>query len=177
LLGGALAGAALAWWGRPASDPDRWVRGARGEEATARLLGRLPRRFVVLHDRCQLGGSGNLDHLVIGPSGVWLVDSKHRRARLRIHRGQVWAGEWIIEVAPVIGQAQRVEDALGVPVTAIVAVHGDGLRRRGKRVSGVRIVPAGRLTRQIRRLRRWRRYSKSEIVALAAQADWLFPPY
>jgi hypothetical protein len=79
-------------------------------------------------------------------------------------------------VAPVIGQAQRVEDALGVAVTAIVAVHGDGLRRRGKRVSGVRILPAGRATRQIRRLRRRRRSSKSEIVALAAQADWLFPP-
>ncbi|MDQ6617465.1 MAG: NERD domain-containing protein, partial [Actinomycetota bacterium] len=136
-----LLAAVGAWWWRPRPDPARWHRGAEGEVATAQLLARLPRRFVVLHDRRQLGARGNLDHVVIGPSGVWVVDSKTRRARLRIHRGHVWAGQHRLDVGPVAGQADQVQQVLGLPVTAIVAVHGTGLRGRGKKVAGVRVVP------------------------------------
>jgi Nuclease-related domain len=170
-LVGSAAVAALAWSLRPDPDPARWLRGAQGEVATARLLSRLPRRFVVLHDRHAPGSRGNLDHIVIGPSGVWVVDSKVRQARLRIHRGQVWAGEYPIDVAPVACQATRVEETLGTPVRAIVAVHGVGLRRRGKKVAGVRVLPAHRVTR---RLRRGRRLPRAEVTALASMADRLF---
>jgi Nuclease-related domain len=172
-LAGSLPVAALAFWWRPEPDPQRWLRGAGAEMATARMLTRLPRRFVVLHDRRPPGSRGNLDHLVIGPSGVWVVDSKVRRARLRIHRGQVWAGDFPIDVAPVARQAARVAEALATPVAAIVAVHGVGLRRRGKKVGGVRVVPAHRL---IRHIRRRRKLTRSEVVARAARADRLFPP-
>jgi hypothetical protein len=173
----AAASAALSWWCRPPGDPERWQRGAAGEAATAGLLARLPKRFLVLHDRRQPGTGGNLDHLVIGPSGVWVVDSKVRRARLRVHQGHVWAGDSRIDVTPVSNQAARVSKALGLPVAALVAVHGVGLRRRGKKVAAVRVVPAVRLTDRIRRRRRGRRLSRQEIVALAARADQVFPPY
>jgi hypothetical protein len=137
------------------------------------LLARLPRRFIVFHDRHQPGSFGNLDHVVLGPRGVWVIDSKVRRAPLRIHRGRVWAGEYPLDVEPVARQAARVEEALGEPVGAIMAVHGSGLRRRGKVVEGVRIVPAHRLTR---RLRRRRSQSRSDSAAVAARFDRLFPP-
>ena len=141
--------------------------------ATARLLSRLPRRFIVLHDRRSPGTRGNVDHLVIGPTGVWVVDSKVRQAPLRIRRGQVWAGDYAIDVAPVTRQAARVEEALGTPVNAVVAVHGVGLRRRGKNVEGVRVLPAAHLTR---RVRRGPRLDRRQVAALVARADQCFPP-
>ena len=72
----AAAAGLAAWLLRPDPDPERWRRGAAGEAATAELLARLPRRFVVLHDLRIPGGRANVDHLVIGPTGVWVVDSK-----------------------------------------------------------------------------------------------------
>jgi hypothetical protein len=185
--------AVVAWWCRPEPDAGRWQRGAQGEVATAQLLARLPRRYVVMHDRRGWAMAGNIDHLVVGPTGVWVVDSKVRRATLRVHRGRVWAGQEPIDVAPVAAQARRVEQALGVPVGAVIAVHGQGLRRRGKRVGGVRVLPAPRLVHRLRRLprlhrlprlrplhrlgrlRRGRRLPTSVVVALAADADRQFP--
>ncbi len=80
----AVVAAALiaAWWSRPRPDPERWLRGAAGEEVTARILGALPaRRWVVFHDRRIPGSRANLDHVVIGPTGVWVIDTKTQRAR------------------------------------------------------------------------------------------------
>jgi len=172
----AIAAAAVSWWARRDPDPGRWGRGAEAEVATAQLLGRLPRRFVVLHDRRRPGASGNIDHLVLGPTGVFVVDSKARRAALKVRRGQVWAGDHAIDPGPAARQAAYVERALGVPVAAIVAVHGLGFRRRGRKVDGVRIIPADRLCRRLRRRGRGRGLTRSRVVALAGVADPLFPP-
>ena len=63
----------------PASEQARtWQRGAHGERHTARLLRRLHRDgFVVFHDLAVPGNtSANIDHLVIGPTGVFVIDSK-----------------------------------------------------------------------------------------------------
>ncbi|HEX3426264.1 MAG TPA: nuclease-related domain-containing protein [Acidimicrobiales bacterium] len=169
----AVAPALAAWWSRPDPDPARWDRGATGEAATAALLHRLPKGFVVLHDRRQPGSRGNIDHLVVGPSGVWVVDSKARRARLRVRRRQVWAGGYPIDVEPVRRQAAAVEAALGVAVRAVVAVHGHGLRRRGKKIQAVLVLPAGRLVRVLRRRGRRRR---TAVGSLAATAERRFPP-
>ena len=62
----------------------RWWRGAVGEKATACALDRLPaRRWVVLHDLRIPGSRANIDHLVIGPKGVWVVDTKTTRTQVR----------------------------------------------------------------------------------------------
>jgi hypothetical protein len=60
-------------------------------------------------------------------------------------------------------------DRLGVTVRPIVAVHGTGLRRRGGRAGGVRVVPADRVDRRLRRGRtRLERGRVDELAALAA---------
>jgi hypothetical protein len=171
LVGAVIALAA--WRARPDPDPDRWRRGADGEAATAALLARLPRRWVVLHDLAVPGSGANIDHLVIGPTGVWVVDTKTTRARVRVGRGAVWAGDRPIDTDPVAWEAQVVSERLAVGAVPLVAVHGDGLRRRGKRSGGVRVVPARAL---IRRLRRGRRVlSGTEITVLAELAAEVFP--
>ena len=173
LAAGAVVVAACRWWSRPDSDPGRWARGGEAEVATAARLARLPRRFVVLHDRHLPGSRGNLDHVVVGPSGAWVIDSKLRRARMRVRRGQVQAGEHVIDPGPAARQAAAVSRALGVPVTALIAVHGRGLRRRGKKVEGVRILPVERV---VRRLKRGRAWTRAEVATVAARADRLLPP-
>ena len=78
LLG--LAVAALVGWRlrfRPSEQARTWQRGAQGERHTARLLDRLTRDgYVVFHDLAVPDSPANLDHLVIGPSGVFVIDSK-----------------------------------------------------------------------------------------------------
>jgi hypothetical protein len=53
-------------------------RGPAGERRTARLLDRLTRDgYVVFHDLAvPRNTSANVDHLVIGPTGVFVIDSK-----------------------------------------------------------------------------------------------------
>jgi hypothetical protein len=150
------------------------LRGASGELATAQLLERLPRRrWVVVHDRSVPGSRANVDHVAIGPSGVWVIDTKAYRAPLRIRRGQVWAGDHAIPVEPVRWEGQRVAELLGVEIITIVAVHGQGLRRRGKRCGDVRVIPATRLVRHLRRGRRV--LDRDARAALAARVDGVLP--
>jgi hypothetical protein len=52
-----------------------WAAGAKGEPLTARALDQLKiEGFVVLEDRRLPGTTTNIDHLVIGPSGLALVE-------------------------------------------------------------------------------------------------------
>jgi hypothetical protein len=76
-LAGLLAAAVTGWRLRfRASQPTRsWRDGARGERATARRLQRLERHgYMVLHDLQVPGSHANLDHLAIGPAGVFVID-------------------------------------------------------------------------------------------------------
>ncbi len=58
-----------------------WEEGAFGEEETAKQLGHLEREgWVVLHDLAN--GSANFDHVVIGPNGVFCLNSKWSAYRL-----------------------------------------------------------------------------------------------
>jgi hypothetical protein len=62
---------------------DTWEPGAIGEQRVGPLLERLrPFGAVPLHDRRIPGSQANIDHVVIAPSGVWIVDSKNYRGRI-----------------------------------------------------------------------------------------------
>ena len=83
LPGAGLAGltvAGMVGWRlrfRPSPQARAWQRGAHGERHTARLLDRLGRDgYVSFHDLAMPDSPANLDHLVLGPSGVFVIDSK-----------------------------------------------------------------------------------------------------
>jgi hypothetical protein len=66
-----------------------WERGAQGEEAVARALADLPDGWVALHDLAWPGRQrANLDHVVVGPGGVFVVDAKNWSGRVEV-RDQV----------------------------------------------------------------------------------------
>ena len=76
---GPAAAVALAWLlrFRPPAATLAWRHGAEGERRTARLLAPLERRgYQVFHDLAVPGSAANVDHVVVGPSGVYVIDSK-----------------------------------------------------------------------------------------------------
>jgi hypothetical protein len=77
-------------WGRLAGvvkwitdDPQStraWGRGSGGGRRLAATLARPGGdRVTLLHDRKVPGTRGNIDHLAIAPSGIWVIDTKHYR--------------------------------------------------------------------------------------------------
>jgi hypothetical protein len=161
LVVGALAVVA-AGWGlrfRPSPDAVAWRRGAVGERRTARLLGQLERHgWAVLHDLAVPGSRANLDHLVIGPGGVFVIDSKQYRGRLRLDPSrQLWHGRYPLAsalraVSFEADQAAQVLPDPGVAVVPIVAVHGAQVPWGKVVVNGVPVVSARRLLSMLRAL-------------------------
>ncbi|HKO86518.1 MAG TPA: nuclease-related domain-containing protein [Actinomycetota bacterium] len=158
----AVLAATAAGWGlrfRPSSDAVAWRRGAAGERHTARLLGQLQGQgWVVLHDLAVPGSRANIDHLVIGPGGVFVIDSKRYRGRLRLDPdGRLWHGRHPLAPASravsfEADQAAQVLPDPGVAVVPVVAVHGAQVPWGKVVMEGVPVVPARRLPGMLREL-------------------------
>jgi hypothetical protein len=98
---------------------DRYQRGALGEEATARLLATLdPARFRVFHDIRLPGSRANVDHVVIGPTGLFVVDSKNYTAPVSVSKATLWCGRH--------PQTKRVETARWEAGKIVEALRLDG---------------------------------------------------
>jgi Nuclease-related domain len=161
LVVGGLA-AIVAGWGlrfQPSPDAVAWRRGAAGERRTARLLAGLERHgWAVLHDLAIPGSRANLDHLMIGPGGVFVIDSKQYRGRLRIDpSGRLWHGRY--PLAPALravsfaaDQAAQVLPDPGMAVVPIVAVHGAQVPWGKVVMNGVPVVAARGLPSMLRAL-------------------------
>jgi len=161
LVVAALA-AMAAGWGlrfRPSPDAVAWRRGAVGERRTARLLGPLERQgWAVLHDLTVPGSRANIDHLVIGPGGIFVIDSKHYRGHLQLDpSGRLWHGRY--PLAPTLravsfeaDRAARVLPDPGVAVVPILVVHGAQVPWGKVVTGGVPVLAARRLPRMLRAL-------------------------
>ncbi|HEX4818143.1 MAG TPA: nuclease-related domain-containing protein [Nonomuraea sp.] len=182
------AAADLVYRRRRHSSTTAWRKGAAGERATARRLRSLELAgFVVLHDRAVPYSRANIDHLVIGPTGVFVVDSKKwdRRTTIRPGGGTLWVGRTPIDkiVRSVVFEARAAGEALRratgqpVDVVAVVAVHGGRLPRWGAiNAGGTTILRASRLYGWITR-RCPRRYTAAQVATLAAVASEALPAY
>jgi Nuclease-related domain len=150
-LAGVIVAAGLAWrlWFRVAPDTLAWRRGAAGERRTARLLAPLERcGWAVLHDLAIPGSSANIDHLVIGPGGVVVIDTKQYRGRLRLDQdGMLWHGRHLLvaTLRKVRWAADQTDEVLGVAdvqVVALMAVHGANVPWGRLAADGVIVAPA-----------------------------------
>jgi Nuclease-related domain len=161
LVVGALA-AMVAGWAlrfRPSPDATAWQRGAAGERRTARLLDALERHgWAILHDLAVPGSRANLDHLVIGPGGVFVIDSKQYRGRLQLDAvGKLWHGRY--PLAPAVraasweaDQAAQVLPDPGMAVVPIVAVHSARVPWGKVVIDGVPVLSPRRLPSMLRQL-------------------------
>ena len=87
---GLAGGAAFAFFVIARLSPPGWIEnwqtGALGERATAKVLRQLEDQgWVVLHDLP--AGRGNVDHIVVGPAGVFLLDSKRLGGTVTVTSG------------------------------------------------------------------------------------------
>jgi hypothetical protein len=163
-LGLVLGGLAtlVAGWGlrfQPSPDAVAWRRGAAGERRTARLLAPLERQgWAILHDLALPGSRANLDHLAIGPGGVFVIDSKQYRGRLQLDPSRrLWHGRY--PLAPTLqavsweaDQAAQVLPDPGVAVVPILAVHGAQVPWGKVVTNGVPVLAARRLPSMLRSL-------------------------
>jgi hypothetical protein len=124
---------------RSAARPRPWAAGARGERATGLLLEALePAGFRVV----QLD-----DHLVVGPTGAWLVASRDFPYPLSVgHRGGLWTGWYTVSdcLDDARGCAGAVAGVLRTPVVPVVAVHTTTVPGRRLVQGGVHVVDATR---------------------------------
>ena len=73
---------AVSLWPEPQSIR-AWKLGAEGEERLGALLDALP-ACQTLHDRRMPGRRGNIDHIVVAPTGVFVIDPKNWRGALTL---------------------------------------------------------------------------------------------
>jgi hypothetical protein len=138
-----------------------WRHGAMAERRTGRVLATLdPGAFRVLHDRALPGlPATNLDHLVIGLTGVYAIASRRWTLGVRLwsdHR-RLWAGSRpvvnlqvaVVRAAHTVAELLAAELDHEVPVSPVVAVHGARVPRGGLRFGGVMFQRARRVPRFI----------------------------
>lgn len=152
----AALGATLSAWqqvfGRRQTT-DAWRRGAEGEVLTGKILERLPDGYLVAHDLPMPRSRANIDHVVIGPTGAFTIETKRYVKGVTINRGQVRSSrrgaDGIVDQAK--RQAQALTGRLGLPAAAVVVVHGGVTLGwfSSPNVDGVRFCSPGRLRKFI----------------------------
>jgi hypothetical protein len=133
---------------RRSSEWDSWYTGLEGERKVGRELERLsPHGWRVLHG-IEKGNGGDIDHLLIGPGGVFSINTKtHRDA-------SVWVGDTMTKVnggkaqpyaAASRAEADYVRGVLGrhcdfdVPVDPVLVFVGVASLQRAATQSTVRL--------------------------------------
>lgn len=97
---------------------EAWARGAAGERSVAEVLDGCP-EVIALHDRALPGSRANIDHVVVGRPGVFVVDTKAYRTWVGIG-GSRWG--WGEEELLVAGHP-RPDLVEGVTRQAEAVVH------------------------------------------------------
>jgi hypothetical protein len=156
-----------------------WRIGADGEERTARLLAPLEAEgFVILHDRRLPGRRENVDHVVIGPPGVFVVETKSYEGRIRVRRGELFIGGR--RKNGFIDQVERQREAVsavlgGVEVRAVICVHrAEFPWFRRLEINGTPILPAKAVASRLRSATTT--MGVDGVAAITASASEAFPP-
>lgn len=114
---------------------ERRDRGAAGEEFVGALLeGLRDRGWMVIHDASF--GRGNIDHILVGPAGVFTVETKSRTAPVRA--GTVHGST----IAQARAQSRCLERATGVSCEPLLVFSRAWVDRPGARRRGVTLLPA-----------------------------------
>lgn len=85
-----LVSYALLLWGNRRLN--NFFKGAKGEEWVAHELAFLPASYTIFNGLILPGGKQNFDHIVIGPSGIFVVETKNWKGSIEFHQGKLFAG-------------------------------------------------------------------------------------
>jgi hypothetical protein len=118
LIGGLLLGLQ----GSPGHE-SAFLRGAVGETSVAKSLERRTRKHcaIILHDRRMPRGCGNIDHLAVAPTGVYVIDAKAISGAVRVTRPLFGAPKLLVKGR----NRNRLVDGLDRQVAAVRRVLND----------------------------------------------------
>jgi hypothetical protein len=156
----ALVAALVAGWRlhlRPSASASAWRRQAAAQRRTASALRPLEQRGdLVLHDVTLPGWPASLEHLVIGSTGVWVIQSWERRQRPRRHTAtSPWTARGVTAdpLPKLRWQAAVFADMLAgerfLPVRPLLCVPGGRLAGR-QPAKGVTVATTRQLVDVIR---------------------------
>jgi hypothetical protein len=130
---------------------ERWRQGVQGEKATAKALRGLVAKGWVLVNDIDIG-RGNIDHVLLGPPGAFLLESKNLHGVLAVQRG-VLSVRWredphdgyenhrlsvrMETLARTFGALLEREGAAGIPVQPVVVLWGNFEQRSVQSKAGV----------------------------------------
>lgn len=181
----------LASSARTRLDPDAWswFQGALGEIEVGRLLDGLGPEWFVRHSVPIGADTKDVDHLVIGPAGVFAINTKH-------HAGaSVWVGDHVLRVNNANTRHLRAADADGhdvarrlaakagfpVPVRPVIAVLNARLitDRRDPQHRNPAVVDASSLVHWLRSRSTQLSPTQLDLVKLAAEepSTWHVDPH
>ncbi len=124
---------------------ERRDRGATGEEQVGGLLDEMTDDgWRVIHDASL--GRGNVDHILIGPSGIFTIETKSHPGPVRVAR--VHGGT----LSQAQAQRRAIERVTGVAVEPLIVFSRAWVDRPMARRKGVRVVPARMLVRYLGKL-------------------------
>lgn len=126
--------------GRFKRDYGAWAQGAEGEEVVGEILeGLLADGWQVIHDVSF--GRGNIDHVVVGPGGLFTVETKSRRGRVFLDHLEPKM------LAQAYSEMKTLEAITGMEVRALLVFsHAYVVDSVPAQRRGVTILPARMLT-------------------------------
>lgn len=127
---------------------------AEDERTTAAHLERLSPAYAILHDLKLSGSQGNIDHVVVGPGGAFLVVTRRFAEAVVLRDGALYAGERALhgELEGLRSVAGQLSQALGTPVAPVLGFHGTTLpATTPPSIDGVLVCGAEYLVRVITR--------------------------
>ena len=101
-----------------------YFKGARGEEMVAGELARLPATWTIFNGLILPNGQ-DVDHIAVGPQGVFVIETKH------------WTGEVSIEEGRLLAKGRQLNKSPVVQVRALTAAIAEHLPQFADHVHGV----------------------------------------
>ena len=135
---------------------------ARGEDrrSTGESLERLGTKgYLVLADRVAPGLTGTIGHLVIGPGGVFVVETRDQTGRIRIRGDQLVVGrlshsvggQLRAQVAAVATALGPILDGTGAGVVPLICMRYAEMPLLNRTVAGIPLLRESQLARRISR--------------------------
>lgn len=149
-FGAMLLAMAVAWVGwsiyKGARHVESYFKGARGEERVAGILESLPDTYHVFNDF--VAGGVHVDHVVVGPAGVFAVETKYWRGAVTIEDGHILIDGQLPTHSPlaqVLREAALVKAALAKAgwrgdVTPVLAFASDTFSAHAAELQGAVVI-------------------------------------
>ena len=130
---------------------ERFFKGARGEERVSAILLGLPDSYHVFNDF--VAGSMHVDHVVVGPAGVFAIETKFWKGRVTVEEGCILVDGQLPDRSPL---AQVTKEAAAVKsrlaelgwtgaVTPVLAFASDTFEAKIAELRGTVILNANHL--------------------------------